>query len=206
MKTHVHEIEVKYSIHGTKVNDIFDTLMDLGFRHKATYDLVDMWLPPKEKGESLRVREQIDGTSRKYLLSSKKSNEKDGEIKNKCEAESQIDDFIREVVIGLALRIRDSLPVVRKTRYHWQGRIGARDYTVAIDEVLDLGRFSGFYLEVETLVPADKADPAAKDDVKRIALQILETAYKAEENLTFSYVKLSYKKMAKIYQAEQIID
>lgn len=203
MKQHVHEIEAKYAIQGKKVKDIFDVLMDLGFRHKATYDLVDMWLPPKEEKESLRIREQIQGTSRKYLLSSKKTNAKDEGIKNKCEAESRIDEFTRQVLIGLALRMRSALPVVRKTRYSWQGRIGSRDYTIAIDEVFDLGRFSGFYLEVETLVPFNTIDPEAMDDVKHTALKILNSAYEGEKNLKFSYAKLSYRKMAKIHQSEQ---
>lgn len=203
MKVHVHEIEVKYVIHSEKVSDIFDTLMDMGFRHKATYNLVDMWLPPKEKSESLRIREQTQGKTRKYFLSSKKTKETNGEGKNKCEAESKIDEFTRDVLIGLALRMRSVLPVVRKTRYSWQGRIRSRDYTVVVDEVVDLGRFSGFYLEVETLVPYNKVDPKAMDDVKHIALKILHAAYDGEENLKFSHAKLSYRKMAKIHQAEQ---
>lgn len=203
MKEHVHEIEVKYAIHGKKVNDIFDALMDLGFRHKATYDLVDMWLPPKEEKESLRVREQIQGGVRKYFLSSKKTHVKDGGIKNKCEAESRIDEFTRQVLIGLALRMRSTLPVVRKTRYTWKGKVGGREYTVAIDEVVDLGRFSGFYFEVETLVPLNTNDPKAMDDVKRMAAKILEAAYAGEKNLQFRYEKLSYRKMARLYQAEQ---
>lgn len=203
MKVHVHEIEVKYTINSDKVNDIFDTLTDMGFRHKATYDLVDTWLPPKEKSESLRVREQIQGKSRKYFLSSKKTKEKDGEGKNKCEAESKIDEFTRQVLIGLALRMRSVLPVVRKTRYSWQGRIRSRDYTVVVDEVVNLGRFSGFYFEVETLVAYNTVDPAAMEGVKRLALQILHAAYDGEKNLKFAHATLSYRKMAKIHQAEQ---
>jgi len=205
MKEHVHEIEVKYVIHEEKVDDIFDVLLSQGFVHKATYDLVDRWLPPKEAKESLRVREQTQGNTTKYFFSSKKTNEKLGRIKNKCEAESEIDEFIKDALIGIALRVRSPLPEVRKRRYSWQGRLGSRDYTVVIDEVFDLGRFSGFYFECETLVPFEVSDPKAKDAVERLALRILRAAYKAEKRLKYKYANLSYRKMAKIHQAEQEI-
>ncbi len=203
MKEHVHEIEVKYTIHAEKVSDIFDTLMDMGFRHDATYDLIDTWLPPKEKNESLRVRKQIQGKSCKYFLSSKKTNEKDGEVKNKCEAESKIDEFARDVLIALALRMRAELPTVHKTRYSFKGRVGSRDYTVAIDEVVDLGRFSGFYFEVETLVPFGVSDAKAMPDVKRTALKILHAAYEGEKKLKFQKQLLSYRKMARLYKSRR---
>jgi adenylate cyclase class IV len=202
MKEHVHEIEVKYSIHQQKVNDIFDTLVGMGFHHKATYELFDTWLPPKAKSESLRVREQIQGKSRKFFLSSKTTKERDGEVKNKCEAESKISQLTRDVLINLASRVYGILPTVHKMRYVFQGRIASRYYTVAIDEVLDLGRFSGVYLEVETIVPFEVVDRKAMPDVKRMALKILKAAYKGEKKLKFRKQKLSYRKMALLHQSK----
>lgn len=202
MKEHVHEIEVKYVVHQKKVNDIFDTLVNMGFRHKSTCELVDMWLSPKRKGESLRIRKQTQDKSVKYLLSRKKTTEKDGEVKNKCEAESKISASKYRTLSASAKRVSGQLLKVCKTRYTFEGRIGKRRYTVAVDEVVDLGHFSGFYFEVETLVPFKVVDRKAMPDVKRTALQILNDAYEGEK-LRFQKQKLSYRKMARLHYARK---
>lgn len=197
-KKHCHEIEVKYNLQSDKVEKIAEVLLKLGFTFKSKAKLIDRWLPT-----GTRLREQKTASKEsKYEIAKKKTIKKDGGLKNKCENEKKIDTFIKTELLSLAHSTRRALPTVTKTRTSWTVTIKGRDYTAVIDRVTKLGKFNGFYFELETLVPFDVDDPTAEADVEALATKILAAAYKGSKSKP-TKVLLSYRKMALIHQAKQ---
>ena len=210
-KEHCHEIEVKYTVKSDKVEKIKTALERLGFTFKSTAKIVDKWLPVGKEWVRLREQKKLvtnkSGETKfgdsKFEVGSKKTIEEDGGLKNKCENESGTDEFIADTMLKMAKHNRRALPTVRKTRTSWTVVINKREYTAVIDHVYKLGRFNGFYFELETLVPFNVDDPSAKSDVKKLASKILSAAYKGAKGKPTKCELMSYRKMALAYQAKQ---
>ncbi len=201
-KQHCHEIEVKYKVQKDKVEKIIASLEKLGFTFKSTTKVMDKWLPIGKEWIRLREEKKINGGS-KHQIASKKTIEKDGGLKNKCEAESDINKFTSSVLLNLAKQIRRALPTVHKTRTTFAATINGRKYTAVIDHVEKLGKFNGYYFELETLVPFKVDDPTAKSDVKKLASKLLSLAYKGVKGKPTKCELMSYRKMALAQQAKQ---
>ncbi len=205
-KQHCHEIEVKYKIDSDKV-ETFETVLDkLGFTHKSTSKLIDRWLSNGKSMIRLREqrREQKNGKIKTtYEVASKKTIERDGGIKSKCENENKISKFMKIVLLKQATQKRRAIPTVQKTRNSWTVTIKGRDYTAVIDHVTKLGKYNGFYFELETLIPYDVEDPKASKDVKALAQKILNAAYRGCADKPTTCELLSYRKMAMANQAKQ---
>lgn len=205
-KEHCHEIEVKYKVKADKVENIKAALKQLGFTHKSTAKIVDRWLPNGKKWLRLRQQNKIVNNKlgpTKFEAGIKKTIARKGGIKNKCENESEEPYFIVRHMLDTAKRYRQAVPTVRKTRTSWTVVINKRKYTAVIDHVYKLGRFNGFYFELETLVPFNVDDPSAKSDVKKLAAKILTAAYKGAKGKPTKCELMSYRRMALAYQATQ---
>jgi adenylate cyclase class IV len=202
MKNHCHEIEMKYKVQANKVQNFIAALKQLGFKKKSENELVDRWLP---NGKAwLRLRKQTKNGKSTYEIASKKTVEKNDGIKNKCEAEKRIKKSRALYLLRTAKQIRRALPTVHKTRTSWTVTINGRKYTAVIDKVKKLGKFNGFYFELETLVPFDVDDPRAKSDVKKLAAKIMNAAYKGTEGKPTQCELMSYRKMALAHLAKQL--
>lgn len=209
MKNHCHEIEVKYKVQSDKVQNIIEALNNLGFKVKSKTKVVDRWLPDGK--EWLRLRQQTplpkkgDESDPKptYEVATKKTMAKSDGIKSKCEAESMIKPHHARAWLRMAKKIRRALPTVHKTRTSWKVTINGRKYTAVIDKVTKLGKFNGYYFELETLVPFDVDDPKAMSDVKKLAAKILNAAYKGAKGKPTQCELMSYRKMALAHLAKQ---
>lgn len=199
-KEHCHEIEVKYRVQANKKEKLAEVLKALGFRPKSTCEVFDRWITVDKK--PIRLRVQRIGKQEKYELASKKTITNNAGLKNKCENEDALSDFQYWYINEQATRNRKALPTVFKTRVSFTAKINGRQYTAVIDKVKRLGKFNGFYFELETLVPFDVDDPSAESDVKKLAAKIFRAAYKGSKDKPLLWL-MSYRKMALAHMASQ---
>lgn len=205
-KSHCHEIEVKYKIDSDRVEKFTTVLDKLGFTPKPTSTIIDKWLPDGKSMIRLREQKRVQKNGKiktTYEVASKKTIERDGGIKSKCEYEHKVNKVMKVYLLKQAKRKGRAIPKVQKTRTSWVVTIKGRDYTAVIDRVTKLGKHNGFYFELETLIPSDVEDPKASKDVKALAQKILNAAYRGSEGKPTTCELLSYRKMAMANQAKQ---
>jgi adenylate cyclase class IV len=160
------EVERKFSISAEERESLPLRLRELDFKPAGSVIMTDTFLPRRARGEMLRIRDEMTGgTARSVFTFKTWVSTRDGG-KERQEREAQVSPLIRTLTIMLARFIcAGELLSFSKERLHFEGRLADRKAVVCLDRVSGLGKFSGFYLEVELIVPLG-------EDVDRTRLEI----------------------------------
>jgi adenylate cyclase class IV len=108
--------------------------------------------------------------------------------KERLESESVVSPLVRTmaIIIGRYATGRELLSF-SKERTKYEGRLADREIEVALDRVSGLGKFSGYFLEVECVVPINE-DPAG---VRTEIFKFVETLFgKPREDVKNSYLEM----------------
>ena len=167
------EVERKFALSAQEAVMVPERLLTLGFTYAGTALMTDTFLPGSAEGEMMRVRrEQIDEQPPKAILTFKKW-VATASGKERQETERQVPSTIASiwVLIGRLLN-GTALLTFGKQRQLYDGKLGGSDAVVSIDDVAGLGSFSGFYLEVEVLVPLNGDSEKFKELIFDLVKQI----------------------------------
>lgn len=150
------EVERKFALGEHEVGTIPARLQDLGFRYAGTAAMTDTFLPAAADGEMMRVRQEtLDEEPMRTLLTFKKW-VATSTGKERQETERQVGSSVG-ALWKLLGRMVGGQPLLSfsKKRKLFDGKLANADAVVSIDEVDGLGSYSGFYMEVEVIVPLD---------------------------------------------------
>jgi predicted adenylyl cyclase CyaB len=168
------EVERKYPLRADEELALPERLKQMGFRHIAQVHMHDFFLPTEIDGEMRRVRDETMEDKTKHLFTHKVWVQVAGKRERK-EQEEQISPMVRELLLDFGTRLHGSkLPEFSKTReMYTREDEDMREITVAIDHVEGLGRFDGYYVEVEILVRREQDVESAREAVEKLAAELL---------------------------------
>lgn len=181
------EVERKFQLLEDEASRLPSRLKARGFASTGRLTMTDTFLPQTKDADMIRIRVESDGKTSRRLLTMKDWVIVQGE-KERREEESEIGlpaSLILRIV-GRLLSLRP-LPAFSKSRDLYSRSLGEVSAVVSIDEVKGLGRFSGWYLEIEVIVPIGGNVTAARDTIRSVVIELL-----GEER---EFVKRSYQDM-----------
>lgn len=189
------EVERKFALAAAEASTLRARLEELGFAYADTAAMTDSFLPAAVDGEMMRVRAERLGNGPLRTMLTFKKWVKTASGKERQETERQVGastaalwKLLGRIISG------QSLLSFSKQRQLFDGKLGDADAVVSIDEVTGLGSYSGWYMEVEVLVPLDGDTAAYQDrifalvrdifreerpDVKRSYMDMLKESQKA---------------------------
>lgn len=168
------EVERKFALTQHEAVTIPARLQELGFTYSGTASMTDTFLPAAVAGEMMRVRqEKLGDEPRRTVLTFKKWVQT-ATGKERQETERQVGNTVGAVwkLIG---RMVAGGPLLSfsKQRKLFDGKFGESDVVISVDRVEGLGEFSGFYMEVEVIVPLDGDVVAYRDRIFSLVRDIL---------------------------------
>lgn len=190
------EVERKFSISAQEAESLPLRLREFEFRPSGSVTMSDTFLPPKAKGEMMRVRDEMTAGSARSVFTLKSWVATKGGGKERQESECEVSPLVRTLAIVIARFAGGrELLTFSKERALFEGTLGTREVVVSIDRVSGLGQYSGHFLEVECIVPLGE-DPtearseifnfvetlfgSPREDVKRSYLEMLELSRQAK--------------------------
>lgn len=183
------EVERKFSLSAAEAEQLPLRLRELEFKPLASVTMSDTFLPPKHKGEMMRVRDEMEASSPTRSLFTLKSwvRTADGG-RERQESECEVSPLLRTLAILLArFASRKELLNFSKERAVFEGILGGRTLNVSIDRVSGLGKYSGHFLEIESIVPHSEDPAQAKDEIYKF----VETLFGApREDIKRSYLEM----------------
>lgn len=189
------EVERKFRIQASEVAGIRNRLGELLFEHFGDATMQDTFLPTSDPGEMMRVRRETLNGATTVLLTHKTWFVTDDGGKERQEAERSTQPLVASLLLLFGRMIQDGqLLSFSKVRALYQGHYGPGEVVISIDDVSGLGRYAGYYVEIEIIVPAQSDPGAAKSAIYELARQIFGEA-RAE-------VKQSYLDMLNASRAE----
>lgn len=186
-KAHL-EVERKFSLSDAEGSAIPSRVAELGFAPTGTATMTDAFLPAAVSGEMMRVRqERIDQNPGTTILTFKQW-VATATGKERKESERVVRSSVGAVwmVIGRILSGRRLL-AFSKVRQLFEGKLGDFDAVVSVDRVEGLGKYSGFYMEIEMLAPLDADVVVLRDRIFELASRILGDA---REDVKRSYMDM----------------
>lgn len=189
------EVERKFSISKQEAESLPLRLRELDFSPTGTVTMTDTFLPPRQRGEMMRVRDEMTAGTAHSVFTLKSWVNVAGGGKERQESECLVSPLLRTlaIIIGRFASAGELLSF-SKERALFGGRLNGREFITAIDRVTGLGQYSGYFLEVECIVGLDE-DPAQvradiyglvelalgspREDVKRSYLEMLELSRSA---------------------------
>lgn len=184
------EVERKFGISAAEYASIPDKLSAHGFKYEGQVYMTDTFVPAAEDGEMIRIRQETANDQSKYLLTHKQWVNVAGQ-RERAEQEEQVSELIRACLLDVGKRLKGgALSSFSKERNHYTRIEKGRKVTVALDNVEGLGQYSGYYMEIELIVPASEDVEAARQHIKELAATIF-----GEER---AFVTLSYMEMLKL--------
>jgi adenylate cyclase class IV len=184
------EIERKYSLLKVSLASIIDHLKDERFYFAGSLKTTDWFIPSPLKGEMMRLRRESKDGVDTFVLTIKKwiGTVDDGRERHEIEKAIKPKTFFALLLLGkfvTAFR----LPTFKKNRDLYTGELEGKRATVAIDEAMGLGEFSGPYMEIEVLAPKNSPSKTIQAAIARLVARI---APEADE------VKRSYQEMLEL--------
>jgi adenylate cyclase class IV len=186
------EVERKFALTADEAERLRQSLVDAGYRYAGLASMTDTFLPVLEQGEMMRVRqESIDDNPVSTVLTFKQwVPANTGKERRETERQVRSTTGLVWAILGRFISGKP-LPRFSKQRQLFEGTINSAPAVVSIDKVDGLGQFSGWYMEVEIIVPLD-GDPsqftqhifqlveellgAPREDVKRSYQEMLRLA------------------------------
>lgn len=148
------EIERKYRLANQQKAKIESYLQANGFKPASKYKLTDTLLPVTSDGHNLRLRVQTseDNEKESCLLTFKEMIESGNGKVERLEQEEEIGPVAKHALLYLAKQVCESPLSYTKQRSEYKGQFKGSTISIVFDQVDDLGRFSGLYMEVEVMV------------------------------------------------------
>lgn len=168
------EVERKFALSAHEVGSISARLEQLGFTYAGTAMMTDSFLPTAVDGEMMRVRQEKIGAEPTRSILTFKKWVATSTGKERQETERQVGASIAALwkLLGRLIGGKTLLSF-SKARKLYNGKLGDADAVVSLDEVDGLGSYSGFYMEVEVLVPLDGDVALFRDRIFAIVQDIL---------------------------------
>ena len=173
-KPNQFEIERKYRLSLAEYNTLQSLLAERGFVHACKYSLTDTFLPAKNKGELIRVRDQkgSDGTS--SVLTLKSWVQVAGQREREEREVDPLDRLSRSVLIIFGRRVADqALLSYTKERQEFRANRDGLSVTAALDYTDQLGEFSGYYLEFEVIAHDSNDVERARATISKLVAEFL---------------------------------
>lgn len=173
-KPNQFEIERKYRLSLAEYNTLQSLLAERGFVHACKYSLTDTFLPAKNKGELIRVRDQkgSDGTS--SVLTLKSWVQVAGQREREEREVDPLDRLSRSVLIIFGRRVADqALLSYTKERQEFRANRDGLSVTAALDYTDQLGEFSGYYLEFEVIAHDPNDVERARATISKLVAEFL---------------------------------
>ena len=185
------EVERKFSITASESESLPLKLRELQFRPSGSVSMTDTFIPPREAGEMMRVRDEVTADSARSVFTLKSWVHTTGGGKERKESEAEVSPLLRTLAIMLARFVSPGeLLSFSKDRALFEGKISGRELVVALDRVTGLGEYSGHFLEAECIVPLGE-DPSK---VQEIIFELVEQLFGSRRE----DVKRSYLDMLKL--------
>lgn len=169
------EVERKFGITDREAQELPGRLMSKGFAPYDAVEMKDYFLPPEAPGEMLRVRQEKSRHNPPVCILTLKSwqTTRDGG-KERSERERETRAAVGWLWIILGRLIKgSSLLSFSKHREVYHGTVDDRQTVASIDHVSGLGIYSGYYLEIEVIMPAGSAVNAVRDQIYELAGSLL---------------------------------
>lgn len=186
------EIERKFKLSLQEAEQLPIKLRELGLKPTGSVTMTDTFVPPKRKGEMVRIRDVMSSGSASSVLTLKswvylKDNEKE-----RLESETVLSPLVRTLAIIVARYANGrELLSFSKERALFEGTFNSRHVVVSIDRVSGLGQYSGHFMEVETIVPLGEDPTAARQDIFKLAENIFGNPRDEVKNSYLEMLELS---------------
>lgn len=170
-----YEVERKFRLQDvTEALNLNKSLLSLGFVSAGLATMSDSFLPGALPGEMLRIRrEQIDGGSVHTIFTFKQWVETSSGTERQ-ETERTVQATIASIwlVVG---RLLNGGPLLgfSKKRHLYDGKLDGMDCVVSVDDVEGLGQYSGWYMEVEVLMPLGEETAHVRERILALTEQII---------------------------------
>jgi predicted adenylyl cyclase CyaB len=186
-KAHL-EVERKFSITDRESESLPLQLRELGFKPAGSVVMTDTFLPARDQGEMMRIRDEVAGSRVRSVFTLKSWLHTADGGKERQESEAEVSQLLRTVAIILARYVcGKEVLSFSKERTHFEGHLNGSEFVACLDRVSGLGRFSGNFLEVETIVPLG-ADPGqARTEIFKLVEKLFGTP---REDLKMSYLEM----------------
>lgn len=183
-KAHL-EVERKFRLDASEVTAIRSRLEALTYEHIGDVFMTDTFLPSPTPGEMMRIRQEtLNGVTTVMLTHKTWIVTADGD-KERQESERETRPFLASLLVVLGRMVSgEQLSGFSKERSLYRGQIDSGEVIVSIDNVSGLGDYSGFYVEIEIIVPAGTDPGAAKSAVYEVATKVFG---EAREDVRQSY-------------------
>ncbi len=192
-----YEVERKYCLTAEEFANLPRRLSEeMGFESAGQVVQTDTFLPVENRGDIIRVRDERCGDQTDHLLTLKTWVVVNGH-RERREQEEHLSRTVRDCLVGVAERLNGRpLPTLTKSRSSYQSEVADKaKIVVTFDQLPDLGKHSGYYLEIEILVGGD-------DEIEKAKAAIFELAFKLLQDSRES-CGMSYKQMLDDATAEK---
>lgn len=186
------EVERKFRITEPEKICLQQKLLGNSFNYIGSALLRDWFLPTANADEMIRVRQEKQDTKNKYILTCK-SWVYLTEGKERKETECELSSWSKNLLLWTGRWVkRAQLDSFDKKRKMYGKSLEDREIIVSLDQLDELGEFSGNYVEIEILVPINADVQFARTAILQLAADLLGDN---RESIQYSY--LDMLKMAK---------
>ena len=190
-KAHL-EVERKFHLIDDEYRKLPDRLHLHGFNPAREVFMTDTFLPSASEGEMVRLRVEEHAGHTLTLLTLKSWVVTAGGGRERKEAERPIGGLMRFCLLRVGRWLSDvDLLSFSKHRKHFEGSLDGLESVVSLDRVVGLGVYSGFYLEVEIVVPVGADVTAARRQILAFAAVLLGEEREPEKRSYLNMLKLS---------------
>ncbi|MBX9688009.1 MAG: CYTH domain-containing protein [Candidatus Obscuribacterales bacterium] len=186
------EVERKFSISATESESLPLRLRELEFRPTGSVTMTDTFLPPRQKGEMMRVRDEVSPGSLRSVFTLKSWVKTRDGGKERQESECEVSSLLRTLAIICArFAAQKELLSFSKERAVFEGTLNGKEMTVCIDRVSGLGKYSGHFLELEVIVPLGEEPQAARAEIFNFVETLLGSPREDVKNSYLEMLELS---------------
>lgn len=173
-KPNQFEIERKYRLSLSEFNKLQSLLEERGFKRACKFSLTDTFLPAKNKGELIRVRDQKGSDGACSVLTLKSWVQVAGQREREEREVDPLDRLSRSVLLILGRRAANAtLLSYTKEREEFRAERDGLSVTAALDHTDQLGEFSGYYLEFEVIAHDSKDVERARATIAKLVAEFL---------------------------------
>lgn len=180
------EVERKFRLHEHELPQFNERLTQMGFSKGRLIKMTDQFLPAKVKGEMLRIRDEVVGTASWTLLTIKEWVNIAGG-RERRETEAKLSSLTRGFLLALGALLRGGTLMSFSKLRQEHTAASLPQVVITIDNVSGLGEHSGYYAEIEVLVPQGGDIEAARAQIAQLARELFHEERKQ--------VEMSYQQM-----------
>lgn len=173
-KPNQFEIERKYRLSLGEFNTLLSLLEERGFKRACKFSLTDTFLPARNKGELIRVRDQKGSDGTCSVLTLKSWVQVAGQREREEREVDPLDRLSRSVLLIFGRRAANAtLLSYTKEREEFRAERDGLSVTAALDYTDQLGEFSGYYLEFEVIAHDSKDVERARATIAKLVAEFL---------------------------------